>query len=66
MAPPPLRIDVLTLFPALFAGFLSQSIVRRAIDKELVAIERWDLRDWAQASTSKWTTGRSGEGREWS
>ncbi|HMF36188.1 MAG TPA: tRNA (guanosine(37)-N1)-methyltransferase TrmD [Isosphaeraceae bacterium] len=46
MSLPSLRIDVLTLFPALFDGFLSQSIVRRAIDKNLVAIERWDLRDW--------------------
>ena len=45
---PPHRIDVLTLFPSLFDGFLSQSIVRRAIDKELVAIERWDIRDWAE------------------
>jgi tRNA (guanine37-N1)-methyltransferase len=43
----PLRIDVLTLFPALFEGFLSQSIVRRAIDKTLVTVERWDFRDWA-------------------
>ncbi|MGO9811129.1 MAG: tRNA (guanosine(37)-N1)-methyltransferase TrmD [Isosphaeraceae bacterium] len=47
MSLPSLRIDVLTLFPTLFDGFLSQSIVRRAIDKNLVAIERWDLRDWA-------------------
>ncbi len=46
--PPPHRIDVLTLFPALFDGFLSQSIVRRAIAKELVAIERWDIRTWAE------------------
>ena len=45
---PPHRIDVLTLFPALFDGFLSQSIVRRAIAKGLVAIERWDIRDWAE------------------
>jgi tRNA (guanine37-N1)-methyltransferase len=45
---PPHRIDVLTLFPALFDGFLSQSIVRRAIAKELVAIERWDIRTWAE------------------
>ncbi len=44
---PSLRIDVLTLFPALFDGFLSQSIVRRAIDKDLVAIHCWDLREWA-------------------
>src|SRR5262249_18898004 len=48
MAGPPHRIDVLTLFPALFDGFLSQSIVRRAIDKGTVAIERWDIRFWAE------------------
>jgi tRNA (guanine37-N1)-methyltransferase len=48
MAGPPLRIDVLTLFPALFEGFLSQSIVRRAIEKGRVAIERWDIRSWAE------------------
>ncbi len=42
------RIDVLTLFPAIFDGFLGQSIVRRAIAKGLVAIERWDIRDWAE------------------
>jgi tRNA (guanine37-N1)-methyltransferase len=47
MSPSSLHIDVLTLFPALFDGFLSQSIVRRAIDKNLVTIDRWDLRDWA-------------------
>lgn len=41
------RIDVLTLFPAILDGFLGQSIVRRAIAKGLVAIERWDIRDWA-------------------
>jgi tRNA (guanine37-N1)-methyltransferase len=45
---PPHRIDVLTLFPTILDGFLGQSIVRRAIDKELVAIERWDIRDWAE------------------
>jgi tRNA (guanine37-N1)-methyltransferase len=45
---PPHRIDVLTLFPAIFDGFLGQSIVRRAIAKGKVAIERWDIRDWAE------------------
>ena len=45
---PPYRIDVLTLFPRLFDGFLSETIVRRAIDKGLVAIERFDIRDWAE------------------
>jgi tRNA (guanine37-N1)-methyltransferase len=47
MPPPSLRIDVLTLFPDLFDGFLGQSIVRRAIEKGLVAIQLWNLRDWA-------------------
>jgi tRNA (guanine37-N1)-methyltransferase len=47
-APSPLRIDVLSLFPALFDGFLSQSILSRAISKGLVVIERWDIRSWAE------------------
>jgi tRNA (guanine37-N1)-methyltransferase len=46
-APPPFRIDVLSLFPPLFDGFLSQSILSRAISKGLVGIERWDIRSWA-------------------
>src|SRR5262249_29486302 len=47
-APPPLRIDVLTLFPPLFDGFLSQSILNRAIDRGWVEIKRWDIRSWAE------------------
>ena len=48
MAHPTLRIDVLTLFPALFDGFLSESILSRAIEKGLVAVSLWNLRDWAE------------------
>ena len=44
----PHRIDVLTLFPPLFDGFLSQSILSRAIEKGLVQIERFDIRSWAE------------------
>jgi tRNA (guanine37-N1)-methyltransferase len=36
------------MFPSLLDGFLSQSIVKRAIAKNLVTIERWDLRDWGE------------------
>jgi tRNA (guanine37-N1)-methyltransferase len=46
--PPPHRIDVLTLFPAVLDGYLSQSILSRAIAGGLIGIERWDIRDWAQ------------------
>ena len=42
------RVDVLTLFPGLFEGFLGESILKRAIDRDLVAVHRWDLRDWAE------------------
>lgn len=45
---PKIRFDVLTLFPSLFEGFLSESILRRAIDKGLVEVHRWDIRDWAE------------------
>jgi tRNA (guanine37-N1)-methyltransferase len=44
----PHRIDVLTLFPPLFDGFLSQSILSRAIEKGLVQIELFDIRSWAE------------------
>jgi tRNA (guanine37-N1)-methyltransferase len=42
------RIDVLTLFPGILDGYLSQSILSRAIAAGLVTIERWDIRDWAE------------------
>jgi tRNA (guanine37-N1)-methyltransferase len=45
---PPLRIDVLTVFPSLFDGFVDQSIGGGAVDKRLVQIERWDIRRWAE------------------
>lgn len=46
--PPPLRFDLLTLFPALFDGFLTESILGRAIERGLVEVRRWDIRDWAE------------------
>src|SRR5918994_7041133 len=48
MSAPCLRVDLLTLFPASFDGFLSQSLLKRAIDKGLVEVHRWDIRDWAE------------------
>jgi tRNA (guanine37-N1)-methyltransferase len=48
MAEPSLRVDVLTLFPALFDGFLGESILKRAIDKGLVEVKLWNLRDWCE------------------
>lgn len=43
-----MRIDVLTLFPEMFPGYLGQSVLRRAIDAGLVSIVVHDIRDWAR------------------
>jgi tRNA (guanine37-N1)-methyltransferase len=42
-----MRFDVLTLFPGIFSGYLTQSILSQAIEKGLVRIDLWDFRDWA-------------------
>jgi tRNA (guanine37-N1)-methyltransferase len=47
MSAPLLRVDLLTLFPGLFDGFLDESILKRAIARELVEVHRWNIRDWA-------------------
>lgn len=43
----PFRFDILTLFPEIFDGFLGESILKRAIDQGLIAIHRWNIRDWS-------------------
>ena len=48
MSSPALRVDVLTLFPNLFQGFLGESIMHRAITRGLVDVRLWDLRDWSE------------------
>ena len=42
-----MRIDILTIFPAMFRGPFEQSIVKRAMDKGLVDIQIHDIRGWA-------------------
>ncbi|MGB7769284.1 MAG: tRNA (guanosine(37)-N1)-methyltransferase TrmD [Verrucomicrobiia bacterium] len=42
-----MKIDVLTLFPAMFAGPLDESIIKRARDAGLLDLKVHNLRDWA-------------------
>ena len=42
-----MRIDVLTLFPAMLDGFLSESMLGRAQEAKLLEIKVHNLRDWA-------------------
>ena len=43
-----MRIDILTIFPEMFAGPFDQSIIKRAKDKKLVTIKIHNLRDWTK------------------
>ncbi len=42
-----MQIDILTLFPEMFKGFLSESIIKRAIDNELVKVNIINFRDYS-------------------
>src|SRR5919202_1924636 len=43
-----MRFDVLTLFPEMFQGYLGQSILKLALERGLVEIHLWNVRDWAK------------------
>jgi len=42
-----MRFDILTLFPEMFPGYMGQSLLKRAIDADLVRIRLHNIRDWA-------------------
>ena len=41
-----MKIDILTLFPDMFKGFLETSIIKRAIESEKVRINIYNIRDY--------------------
>ena len=43
-----MRIDILTLFPEMFQKFLTESIMKRAIDKKLVEVNVIDFREYSK------------------
>jgi tRNA (guanine37-N1)-methyltransferase len=48
-----MRIDVLTLFPGIFDSFLSESIISRAIEQELVQVALTDIRTFSNDKHNK-------------
>lgn len=42
-----MRFDVLTLFPDMFSGYLTQSLLHKAIQRDLVDVQLHNMRDWA-------------------
>lgn len=43
-----MKIDILTLFPKMFDGFISESIIKRAIEAKKVEICIHDIRDYSK------------------
>jgi tRNA (guanine37-N1)-methyltransferase len=43
-----MRFDVLTLFPDLFSGYMTQSLLKLAIERGLVRIELHNIRNWSR------------------
>ncbi|RMF41894.1 MAG: tRNA (guanosine(37)-N1)-methyltransferase TrmD [Planctomycetota bacterium] len=42
-----MRFDIITLFPQIFSGFVSESLLAKAIDRGLVEVVVHNLRDWS-------------------
>lgn len=41
-----MRFDVLTLFPEIFSGYVSQSLLKKGIDAGLIGVHLHDIRRW--------------------
>ena len=42
-----MKIDILTLFPSMFTGFINESIIKKAINNNLVEINIHNIRDYS-------------------
>ncbi len=43
-----MTFDILTLFPGMFASPFEESILGKAVARELISVRAHNLRDWAQ------------------
>lgn len=48
-----MKISILTLFPNMFDGFLSESIIKRAIEKEKVQVEIINFREYSTSNNNQ-------------
>jgi tRNA (guanine37-N1)-methyltransferase len=48
-----MKIDILTLFPNMFDGFLSESIIKRAVDQKKASIDVHNIRDYSNDKHKK-------------
>lgn len=43
-----MQFDVLTLFPEIFSGYMTQSLLNLAIERSLVSLHLHNIRDWSR------------------
>ncbi len=48
-----MKIDILTLFPQMFTGFLNESIIKRAIAQKIVTVNLIDFRKFSHLNNSQ-------------
>ena len=48
-----MKIDILTLFPNMFEGFLNESIIKRAINKKLIEINIINFREFSKLNNNQ-------------
>ena len=48
-----MRFDVLTLFPAIFDGYVGQSLLKKGIDSSLIDVQLHDIRRWSRDKQSE-------------
>lgn len=48
-----MSFDILTIFPEMFSGYFSESIIKRAIKRGLLTLRVHDLRKWATGKHKK-------------
>ena len=48
-----MKISILTLFPNMFEGFLNESIIKRAIEKNKIEIEIINFRDFSKSNNNQ-------------
>ena len=42
-----MKFDIVTIFPTILDSYLKESIIKRAIDKKIIRVKTWDLRDFS-------------------
>lgn len=48
-----MKINILTLFPEMFSGFKSESIIGKALEKNLLEINNVNIRDFVMININK-------------